>query len=114
MGFESITLETVEGIPNKPMGGFRGITLEYGDGLNIVVQDSRNRGLAGVLVEIENPDTSSPVMSFTDSNGNVTLDVDSSNPNPVKVTRGKLSKTVNYTTGDNFTIIFDNSKPPFT
>jgi hypothetical protein len=111
-GLQALTLITEQGEPDKPIVGFNGITFLFEGGLNIKVEDSRGRDLSGVLVEIENPDTVSPVMAFTDSNGNVVLDVDTSNPNPITVTLGKLSKTVNYTTGNSLTIVFDNSKPP--
>jgi hypothetical protein len=114
MGFKGINIVERRGAANKPVIGFRGIVVGLQLNLPVTVRDSRGRGLANVLVSIANPSTSDPFESITDSLGNCLVKADTSNPNPVTVTRGKLSKTVNYTTGNSFTIIFDNSKPPFT
>ena len=108
MSLNALTLLITPGTPTKPIVGLAGVTFLFEGGLNIKVQDYRGRGLSGVLVEIANPDTVNPVMAFTDSNGNTVLDVDSSNPNPVTVTKNKIKKTVNYTTGSSFVVTLDD------
>lgn len=107
MAFKGIDVVRKRGVASKPVIGFRGIVIGLQLNLPVKVVDQRGLGQAGVLVTISNPNTSDPFSSFTDGNGNAFLKADVSNPNPVTVMVDNESKTVNYTGGNNFTVIFE-------
>ena len=107
MAFKGINIITKRGSASKPVIGFRGIVVGLQLNLPIRVVDQRGRGQANVQVTISNPTSGVPFTSFTDSQGNCIVNADASNPNPVTVTVDKESKTVNYTTGNSLTVIFE-------
>jgi hypothetical protein len=98
------------GDPRIRLIGLAGIRLTIPGALGVKVEDMRGRAIPNATVTFSNPDTSSPYTAATDSQGNALVQKDTSNPNPVTVTKDRVSKTVNYTTGTSFTVALDMMK----
>lgn len=94
-------------LPQIPLRGVVSISLELDGNLPVSVVDNRGRGIPNVFVSVANTDTGTSTSAFTDASGNVVLQVDSTNPNPITVTKDKAFKTINFTGGNSFTIEFD-------
>lgn len=109
---EGISLGTGTGTVIKQVNGINGLTIETDLNLSITVRNSRGRGITGATVTIANPTSGIPSSAITDSNGNAYVNNDLTVSNTITVTKGKLSKSVSWTSGGTKTIVFDNSKPP--
>ncbi|MCZ8021201.1 MAG: hypothetical protein O9302_00280 [Cyclobacteriaceae bacterium] len=107
MAFSGIDIVTKRGSANKPVIGFRGIVVGLQLNLPVRVVDQRGLGQANVRVSIANTNTADPFVAFTDSQGNCLLRADNTNPNPITVSKDLESKTVNYTGGNQFVIVFE-------
>jgi hypothetical protein len=110
MAFSGITYSQRRGAARKRQIGFAGIQIEVPGLMGVRVVDQRGRAINQAEVIFTNPDTMSPFTCNTDSNGNCLVQKDTSNPNPVVVTKNRVSRTVNYTTGASFTVVLDMMK----
>jgi hypothetical protein len=111
MSLKGVSFAVGKGSARRPIRGIRGVILELAANLPIKVQDKRGRGLSNTRVTVSNPTSGTPSVGFTDLNGNVLLDADGSNPNPVKVEKEKAFSTKDFTGGNTFTIQFEPPLP---
>jgi len=111
MGFSGLNISRArKGSASKPVIGFRGISITMDLNLPILVRDIRGRGVPNASIVVTNPNTGNVSTAITDLNGNATLFKDNSNPNPIKVTKNRVVKTVNYTDETTLTIVLDMMK----
>jgi hypothetical protein len=106
MSFYGLNVYTRRGIATKTLKGFAGVRIGYA-GVPVVVRDNRGRGLAGVTLFAPNPTSSLPFETQTDGSGSAILSID--NNSTIEVTKGMITKTVNYTTENQVVIILDTN-----
>lgn len=94
-GFEGLILsEAKPPVVNLPIG-FKGIVLSFSDETNfITVKNGLGRPVEGVEVIANNGGGSAERSGFTDSNGQVNLEV--STTTTIQFKKGKYSYSINY------------------
>ena len=95
---KGIVIVTTNAAPVRPLTGLYGVTLVLDTAIAVKVVDLRGRGVPNVRLQ------QGAISVFTDAVGNAVAQFVAGN---ITASKGRWSKTINYTAGPQFNVVYD-------